>query len=399
MVKKYGNIFTHQRELHQYNINLLKKKNWHYSEKNNNFDNFKKGKQIMKGFPYASSSKLRIKLLLENTIFNTDFIYFTKKNYLEVINEQSHIFKYDLLFLKKSNGSQGKHVFPIRNKNDVIKIMENKYHKYHENTNFILEKGISKPLLFKEKKFDLRVYLLFVRKDDTYYSYLFPQWFLRTSNTVYNADSLKKKNMLTNTSVNGKKANNQFVFQKISNINGENMNTLNKNLYNCLFYFSKKWKEYLKDANFRYFNKELTNGLQFNLFGIDIIFDEKLNPYILEINYNPLFAASKSIKDIRILKRKMWKYIIYDFINSYSETSTLKTNHFIDLNNEKMSINDFDKLAETCNQNIINDDEDIDIDDNSYISNDENDNDYDSDDNTNDEKHMIQNIKSFLGLS
>ena len=212
--------------------------------------------------------------------------------------------------------------------------MEDKYKNCNDNTIFILEKGINNPLLFKEKKFDMRIYLLFVRKEDKYYSYLYKDWFLRTSNTKYNPNSLSKKNMLTNTSINGTKTNNQFIYQKISkNKNNDiNFDLLNKNLYPCLTYFCEKWKQHLKEANFKYFNKELNKGLQFNLFGIDIIIDKNLNPYVLEINYNPAFQAAKANKDIRKLKKKMWRNIVYNYINHYNNTSLIKTKNFIELN-------------------------------------------------------------------
>jgi len=203
MSKKYGDIFSSQKELYKYNTHLLKKKGW-YNNKGNKeiiFDKFKNEKKIMQGFPYSKSSKLRVKLLLDNSKYNTEFIYFTKKDYKDILNKNPTIFKNDLLFLKKSNGSQGKHVYPVISMNDVIKIMENKYKNYNNDTLFILEKGINNPLLFKEKKFDMRIYLLFVRIEDKYYSYLYKEWFLRTSNTKYDPNSLCKKNMLTNTSI------------------------------------------------------------------------------------------------------------------------------------------------------------------------------------------------------
>ena len=64
MSKKYGDIFTKQKELHKYNIRLLNKKGWHHSDKEIVFDKFKNEKKIMQGFPYSKSSKLRVKLLL-----------------------------------------------------------------------------------------------------------------------------------------------------------------------------------------------------------------------------------------------------------------------------------------------------------------------------------------------
>ena len=146
--------------------------------------------------------------------------------------------------------------------------------------------------------------------------------------------------------------NNQFIYQKISKNKKNNINfdLLNKNLYTCLTYFCEKWKQHLKAANFKYFNKELNKGLQFNLFGIDVIIDKNLNPYVLEINYNPSFQASKAIKDIRKLKKKMWKNIIYNFINHYNNTSSINPKNFIELNNNN--------IEKCINNNFESDDND-----------------------------------------
>ena len=389
MTYKYGDIFNKQNELHKYNIRLLNKKGWSYNNKHSDFDGFKKEKKIMQGFPYASSSKLRVKLLLENSKYNTEFIYFNKKTYRDILNENLHIFNHELLFLKKSNGSQGKHVHPVVSMEDVIKIMENKYKNYDDNTIFILEKGINKPLLFKEKKFDMRIYLLFIRKEDQYYSYLYPEWFVRTSSTKYNANSLSKKNMLTNTSITGKTSKNQFIYQKIPTINGIDTNILNKKLYPCLTYFSEKWKQHLKEGNLKYFGKELNSGLQFNLFGIDIIIDEKLNPYVLEINYNPLFGPSKSIKDIGKLKKKMWKSIIYNYIHHYNKKKTINSKNFIELNNNN------DILGKINNIEYDNND-DSDDSDNSDDSDDSDDNDDNNDSDDNDDRDHSDDNDSFF---
>ena len=89
-------------------------------------------------------------------------IKFTYYNYKQIIND-CDLFKYNLLFLKKSIGCQGKHVFPVKTKEDVEKIMESKYK--NNNEIFILEKGIDNLLLYNQKKFDMRIYLLFTREN------------------------------------------------------------------------------------------------------------------------------------------------------------------------------------------------------------------------------------------
>jgi hypothetical protein len=66
--------------------------------------------------------------------------------------------------------------------------------------------------------------------------------------------------------------------------------------------------------------------------GPDIIFDDKLNPYILEINnLNPAFILKKNSSEIKLLKLKIADDIINNFILSYMKKNMIneKDSNFI----------------------------------------------------------------------
>ena len=323
-------------DLKNYISKQLTKKGWEKSCENPLLDKYNKNKEFMYGFPYSSSSKIRVKELLKGKHYNTDFVKFTYNTYKNILANSS-IFKYNLLFLKKSQGSQGKHVFPVKCFEDVAKIMETKYK--NNDQIFILEKGIDNPLLYNNKKFDMRIYLLFTRENNSYKSYLYQEWFIRTSSSIYKPNNTSLKNMLTNTSFQGNKSANTFVYSKIKNFNTNDKDKMTRNIYYCLDSFCSIWKAYLKSANNKYFGENKTTGFQYNLFGIDIIMDSELKPYVIEINATPLFGIRSSAAKVAALKKNMWKDICSNFIDSFAETNTINPkSRFIEIGEVKSSI-------------------------------------------------------------
>ena len=155
--------------------------------------------------------------------------------------------------------------------------------------------------------------------------------------------------MLTNTSFQGNKRANTFVYGKTTNYNTSHKHTMTRNIYYCLDDFSSKWKAYLKNANFQYFGEHKTTGLQYNLFGIDIMVDYNLKPYVIEINSCPAFSASSSSPKIATLKKNMWKDICSNFIDHFAEHNTTNqyNTKFIEIgqviNPAEVSLNIVDK--------------------------------------------------------
>jgi len=161
----------------------------------------------------------------------------------------------------------------------------------------IITKYISNPLLLEKRKFDLRVYLL-VTGHDPLKVYIYKESFARLSSDEYDLELDDLDNVfkhLTNVSVNKKKKTgegNSFiwslpkvkrylleeygiefdeVWEKIEDIAIKAVITMNKAEIDT----EKKRFKNLKSNN------------TFELYGVDILIDNNMKPWLLEINLSP----------------------------------------------------------------------------------------------------------------
>lgn len=172
--------------------------------------------------------------------------------------------------------------------NNSIKIA-NKEKKYKSNE-FLLQKGIENPLLMLYKKrmykYDIRAYGLLVKVDEeTPTEYYFLKKF-RTRRAIlpYDENVISKEVMLTNTTQAGLKG---FKIEELSKIEDET-----SDLYEAMFeVYYNLCKDHLRKID----ETSLTPSI--NLIGIDFIFDQNKNPYILEINKYPKLRSEKFMFD------------------------------------------------------------------------------------------------------
>ena len=184
----------------------------------------------------------------------------------------------------------------------------------NKNKKFVISKYLNNPHLIKDKKYDLRLYVL-VTGLQPLRIYLNKEGLVRISAEKYvlKSNSIKNKFIhLTNTAINQK--NKKYAYPK--NTNDENANKWNL----------KTYKNYLEKQNIDtnlIFEKikdiiiktiisgqkrlvNITSGINisdrsmFNLFGFDILIDDKLNPILLEVNTRPfLFIYDRMDKVIK----------------------------------------------------------------------------------------------------
>ena len=75
-------------------------------------------------------------------------------------------------------------------------------HKDGKPMTTIIQKYIEKPLLFKNRKFDIRVFLLVVSQNKRIKGYFYEEGYVRTSSYIYNCNNLSNKCIhLTNDAV------------------------------------------------------------------------------------------------------------------------------------------------------------------------------------------------------
>ena len=166
----------------------------------------------------------------------------------------------------------------------------------------IIQKYIEKPLLYKNRKCDIRIWVLLSHKMKVY---VFKEGHLKTCSVDYNVDSKDAFTHITNYSF--QKYNNNFQkfekgnevpfyeFQKFINEKYPNKK------YNIKIDLMNKVKEIITltmRAGKEKINKNNRN-YQFEIFGYDFMLDEDFNVFLIEINTNPgLEESSPWIKII-----------------------------------------------------------------------------------------------------
>lgn len=203
-----------------------------------------------------------------------------------------------LWFLKKSilTSYGGYDVFPIRatTKSSGLRQIEeavresNEVKKYRSNF-FVLQQGIDRPILMeynrKMYKFDIRFYALIVKVDSKTPAefYTHRKFMTRRSLEPYDSESTRKEVMLTNTTFAGIKGVKRSDVTQVFDDSDD--------LYEPMFdVFS-----HLCNKHLRKLDKDILNPAPIiNMIGIDFIFDEEGNPYILEINKSPALIDIRS---------------------------------------------------------------------------------------------------------
>jgi hypothetical protein len=178
---------------------------------------------------------------------------------------------------------------------------ENKY----KSSTVIIQKYIEKPLLYKGRKFDIRLWVLLTPKLELY---VFKEGHLKASSVPFDINKIDSFIHLTNYSV--QKYNGDFSKYEIGNeisfkeyqdfLNTEyaNESCSNKNniesIFNSMCEVVKITMLCVKDK-INVFERKYC----FEIFGYDFILDTDFKPYLLEVNTNPgLEESSPLIKSL-----------------------------------------------------------------------------------------------------
>jgi hypothetical protein len=164
----------------------------------------------------------------------------------------------------------------------------------------ILQKYLEKPLLYQGRKFDIRLWVLFIynEPDDVY---IFKQGHLKATCTQYNPDSNDLYVHLTNYSVQKYNENfskieigNEIPFKSFQDELDKNNSGINfyKDIYPKIVRIVRITGGAAK-GRINFLNRKYC----FEIFGYDFILDEKYQPYLLEINTNPGLEISSPLID------------------------------------------------------------------------------------------------------
>jgi hypothetical protein len=167
-----------------------------------------------------------------------------------------------------------------------------------EHFNFVIQKYIESPLLFHDRKFDIRMWVLITH--DTM-CYVFPYGYIRTSSESYssNPDLLSNKFIhLTNNAVQKESTDygrfengNQISFTELEDYikNLQANKTFNQVLFEMYELIITSLKAVREKLNPR------CRQFCFEIFGYDFIIDSELKPWLIEVNTNPCLELSSPL--------------------------------------------------------------------------------------------------------
>ena len=222
----------------------------------------------------------------------------------------------NLIMICKKNIQRKKGIKIVKSIEDIIYCKKNNYK--------IAQKFINNSFLVNNYKINLRVYLLIVVENGKVNYYVNREGKCLYANKKYsnNSDLVYEENITSSNMDINIYNNNPHNFEEFNRYLIQNgYNNWNKVYGNILDIFRKLYR--VSSDIFK--NQKHKNKIYFQLFGCDIILDDNLNPYLLEINKGPDMIP-KVDKDY-ILKRKIY----YD---TFSKVNILpnKNNNFIKIN-------------------------------------------------------------------
>ena len=152
----------------------------------------------------------------------------------------------------------------------------------------VAQKYITNLYLVNQRKVNLRIYLLVIIKDSIIYFYLCKDGKCIYTNKKYNDNDLDFESNITSYNLNMsvyKESPRDFDQLKVY-INKDTQNKESGNfLFNNIELLMKEVASCLSKSFYQ--SKNIKGSITFQLFGADVIFNNELHPYLLEMNKGP----------------------------------------------------------------------------------------------------------------
>lgn len=169
------------------------------------------------------------------------------------------------------------------------------------NSSWVIQKYIEKPLLYNQRKFDLRVWVLFVDNN----VYFYQRGYIRTSSDNYSLRNQNNYIHLTNNCLQ-KYGENYSKHEEGNTLSFEDLDLFFKNEFkNENISLQSHIVPRMIDLIIDSFNsvKNIINPNKrtncFELYGYDFLIDEDFRTWLIEINTNPYFGIPNDyIKDL-----------------------------------------------------------------------------------------------------
>ena len=287
-----------------------------------------------------------------NEMFNV--ILSRKIGSLQYINiPQSFNSGKNLWIIKPINLNRGRYITVEKSLKNIIEKLEVIQEKKKININdkkkgneikceyILIQKYLEKPLLYQGRKFDIRLWVLFIAEQDDDV-YIFRQGHLKATCTKYDPDSSDLYVHLTNYSIQKYNQNfskieigNEIPFKDFQKELDKNETGINfyKDIYPKIVRIVRITGGAAK-GKMNFLNKKYC----FEIFGYDFILDENYQPYLLEINTNPGLEISSPIIDEllpRMVDDALKLTIDKEFIKSMKYSDEESTFHVKDYDDKK----------------------------------------------------------------
>jgi tubulin--tyrosine ligase len=181
---------------------------------------------------------------------------------------------------------------------EVAQVVDDKKQVIGMQRTYIVQKYLYRPMLYLNRKFDIRCYTLITFFDAKVTAYFYKEGYMRTSCQEFNMENVKDRFIhLTNDAVQKYSPDygrfedgNKLSYDEFQEYIDKNLNEKVK--FKEIVY--PKMKKIVTDT-IKATHKKLDTKRRkysFEVFGYDFMLDEMFNPWLLEVNTNPCLALS-----------------------------------------------------------------------------------------------------------
>eukprot|EP00347_Sterkiella_histriomuscorum_P010551 403375852 len=244
---------------------------------------------------YTVADSLPMAFMITSNPNDFDFQVFRKKfqnierGYVYKEKLAPKQFEQNFWLLKPANMNQGKGIEIFNTLKQIYSFLANK----PQDQLWIVQKYIEKPLLYKQRKFDIRVLAL---GTNDYEIYFYNTGYMRTSSDNYTLDNKNKFVHLTNNCYQ-KHSNNYQKFEQGNQLTFQQFQEYLKDTFPDLeIPFDQimlRMKDLIIDcflAGINNFNPNKREHV-FEVMGFDFMIDEDFRVWIIEVNTNPYFGV------------------------------------------------------------------------------------------------------------
>ena len=211
----------------------------------------------------------------------------------------------NIWLLKRTNFNRGREIKIYSDINAILTDIDT-YKKQNLYTNYIIQKYLEDPFLYDQRKFDIRIWVLFtyISNSNKFKTYVFKEGHLKACSEPYDINSKDLFIHLTNYSVQ-KYTKNFSKVEKGNEISFETFQKKSDEKGNGKNFKKDVMPKIIKiiaiSANAAKNKINILNKKNcFEIFGYDFILDSNLNPFLLEINTNPGLEESSPLIEMLV---------------------------------------------------------------------------------------------------